>query len=171
MHYEKVSSEVQAYRSRIEEAKGFSEVWGIVKDSVRDSLGERRGGMLLFLDDLPLQLGAYHPLGTNNMVLNRTLLQIVETATKSKIHINALVYGLLLHEYLHALGHVNEGEVRTLVYGVARECFGDNHIVTKLAKESPGILLKNISLNDFKINRNGLEIVKDFEKHNRRYLI
>ena len=38
--------------------------------------------MMLFLDDLPLRLGAYHPLGTNNIVLNRSLIHIVEVATK-----------------------------------------------------------------------------------------
>ena len=44
---------VEVYRSRIDKAKGFSEVWEIVKDTVKDSLGEYRVGMLLFLDDLP----------------------------------------------------------------------------------------------------------------------
>jgi len=76
-------SKAKVYSSRINKARGFSEVWEIVKDTVEDSLGEHRVGMMLFLDDLPLHLGAYHPLGTNNMVLNRTLVQIVEAATKS----------------------------------------------------------------------------------------
>src|SRR3972149_2758480 len=112
------------YRSRIDKAQGFSEVWEIVKDSVKDSLGEHRVGMMLFLDDLPLQVGAYHPLGTNNIVLNRTLVQIAEAATRSKRLVNAFVYSLLIHEYLHALGYVPEGEVRPLVYEVYKDCFG-----------------------------------------------
>jgi regulator of protease activity HflC (stomatin/prohibitin superfamily) len=40
--------------------------------------------MMLFLDNLPIQLGAYHPLGTNNIVLNRALVQIVEIAVENK---------------------------------------------------------------------------------------
>ena len=90
------ASKVETYRSRIDKAQSFSEVWKIVKDSVKDTLGEHRVGMMLFLDDLPLQLGAYHPLGTNNIVLNRTLVQVAEAATKSKRLVNAFVYSLLV---------------------------------------------------------------------------
>ena len=50
---------------------------------------------MLFLDDLPLQLGAYYPVGTNNIVLNRTLVDAVEAANKSKQATNALIYNLL----------------------------------------------------------------------------
>ena len=112
-------SNVETYRSRIDEAEGFSGVWEIVKDSVKASLGEHRLGMLLFLDDLPLHLGAYHPLGTNNIVLNRSLVNIVEAVTKSRRLVNAFVYNILTHEYLHALGHISEAEVRSLVYDVS----------------------------------------------------
>jgi len=51
-------SKAKVYSSRINKARGFSEVWEIVKDTVEDSLGEHRVGMMLFLDDLPLHLGA-----------------------------------------------------------------------------------------------------------------
>ena len=67
---------VEVYCSKIETAEGFQGVWEIVKETVKVSLGEQRLGMLLFLDDLPLHLGAYHQLGTNNIVLNRSLLNI-----------------------------------------------------------------------------------------------
>jgi hypothetical protein len=102
------SDKVGIYRSRMESAQGFNEIWELVRETVKDSLGEHRVGMMLFLDDLPLQLGAYHPLGTNNIVLNRTLVQIVEAATQTKQLVNAFVYSLLVHEYLHALGHVQK---------------------------------------------------------------
>lgn len=162
---------VEAYRSRIDKAQGFSEVWEIVKDTVKDSLGEHRVGMMLFLDDLPLHLGAYHPLGTNNIVLNRTLVQIVEVATKSKRLVNGFVYSLLAHEYLHALGHVPEAEVRSLVYKISRECFGEDHIVTSLAEKSPWALLRDIPLRGMEASRRAMEIVKDFEKPNQGYIV
>jgi len=162
---------VDEYRSRIEKAQGFSEVWDIVKDTVKDSLGEHRVGMMLFLDDLPLQLGAYHPIGTNNIVLNRTLVQIVEAATQSKRLVNAFVYSLLVHEYLHALGHIPEGEVRPLVYQVSKDCFGEDHIVTRLAEKSPWTLLKGVPLSQIEAPKRVIEIVKDFEKTNQRYIV
>jgi len=165
------SSKVEVYRSRIDKAEGFGDVWEIVKDSVKDSLGQHRVGMMLFLDNLPLQLGAYHPLGTNNIVLNRTLVQIVEAATKSKRLVNAFVYSLLVHEYLHALGRIPEREVRPLVYQISKECFGEDHIVTRLAKKSPWALLRGVPLSEIEAPRRVMEIVRDFEKTNQKYIV
>ena len=164
-------SKVEDYRSRIDEVEGFSGVWEIVKDTVKVTLGKHRLGMLLFLDDLPLHLGAYHQLGTNNIVLNRSLVNIVEAVTKSKKLVNAFVYSILTHEYLHALGHISEAEVRSLVYDVSRECFGENHIVTTLAEKTPWALIKGIPLNEIAIIKQAMELVKDLEKPNQRYII
>ena len=164
-------STVESYRLRIDEAEGFSGVWEIVKETVKVSLGKHRLGMLLFLDDLPLHLGAYHPVGTNNIVLNRSLLNIVEAVTKSKKLVNAFVYSILTHEYLHALGHISEAEVHSLVYDISKQCFGEDHIVTTLAEKTPWSLLKGIPLNDITLPKQAMEIVKDFEKPNQRYIV
>jgi hypothetical protein len=158
---------VEKYRSRLENAEKYGEVWEVVKDTVKFTLNKYRRGMMLFLDDLPIQLGAYHPLGTNNIVLNRALVQIVEAAIKSKRVVNALIYNLLLHEYLHALGQFSETNVRQLVYEIARKCFGENHITTLIAKKSPWILLKGIPLKTINAPKRVMEIVKDFEKADR----
>jgi len=168
---EKKLPKVESYRLRIDEAEGFSGVWEIVKETVKVSLGEHRMGMLLFLDDLPLHLGAYHPVGTNNIVLNRSLLNIVEAVTESKRLVNAFVYSILTHEYLHALGHISEAEVHSLVYDISKQCFGDDHIVTTLAEKTPWSLLKGIPLNDITLPKQAMEIVKDFEKPNQRYIV
>lgn len=164
------SARIDEYRSKIDKAQGFSEVWEIVEDTVKHSLGEHRMGMMLFLDDLPLQVGAYYPLGTNNIVLNRTLVTIAEATTQSKKLANAFVYSLLVHEYLHALGHGPEGEVRPLVYQVSKDCFGEDHIVTRLAEKSPWALLKGVPLSRIEAPKRVIEIVKDFEKTNQSYI-
>lgn len=119
---------------------------------------------MLFLDDLPIQLGAYHSIGTNNIVLNRTLVQIVEGTIESKRVVNALIYNLLVHEYLHALGEYSEIEVRQKVYEIAKKTFGKNHISTQIAEKSPWALLKNIPLEAINAPKRIIEIVKDFEK-------
>jgi len=164
---ESESSIVERFRSRLENASSYGEVWEIVKDSVKFSLHRRRGSMMLFLDDLPIQLGAYHPLGTNNIVLNRTLVQIVESALKSRRVVNALIYNLLLHEYLHALGGLSEFKVRQMVYETAKKCFGQDHIVAVIAQKSPWSLLKGIPLEGVDAPKRVIEIVKDFEKTDR----
>ncbi len=148
----------------MESATKYGEIWQIVKDTVKFSVHKHRRGMMLFLDDLPIQLGAYHPLGTNNIVLNRTLVQIVEAAIKSKRVVNALIYNLLLHEYLHALGQFRELKVRRMVYEIAKKCFGEPHLTTLIAKKSPWALLKGIPLETVNAPKRVMEIVKDFEK-------
>ncbi len=163
-------SKTEDYRSRLEKAQGYGKVWEIVKDTVKSSLGEYRAGMMLFLDDLHLQLGAYHPLGTNNIVLNRALVHMIETETESKRLVNSFVYVLLVHEYLHALGHVSEAEVKSLVYSVSRESFGEDHTATELARMGPWSLLKNIPLAVIDMPKRVMEIVKDFEENNKKYI-
>ncbi|MGD0979724.1 MAG: hypothetical protein ABR962_11375 [Candidatus Bathyarchaeia archaeon] len=157
-------SEVKDYRKRLETAASYGEVWEIVKDTMESALHKRRSGIMLFLDNLPIQLGAYYPVGTNNIVLNRVLVQIVEAAVESKRVVNALVYNLLVHEYLHALGEFSEVAVRNLVVEVARKCFGEDYIVTQVAVKSPWSLLKGIPLEGVSVPKRFMEIVKDFEK-------
>jgi hypothetical protein len=155
---------VEKFRSRLETAENYAEIWQVVKETVEFSLGKRRGSIMLFLDDLPLQLGAYHPLGTNNIVLNRTMVEIVEASMASKHTVNALVYNLLLHEYLHALGELSETEVRRRVVEVAQTCFGEKHDATLIARKTPWVLLQNIPLQAINAPKRVMQIVRDFEK-------
>jgi hypothetical protein len=152
------------YTAKLDNAKTYAQIWSIVKDTAEHALGKRRGNMMLFLEDLPLQLGAYYPVGTNNIVLNRALVDIVEAQLKSKQTINALIYNLLLHEYLHALGEMSEKQVRNQVVTVAKKSFGENHIATELACKSPWILLKDLPLGSLAALKRVMEIVSDFEK-------
>ncbi len=149
---------------RLDSAKNYAEVWQIVKDTVEYVLSKRRESMMLFLADLPLQLGAYYPVGTNNIVLNRSLVDVVEQSVGSKPAVNALAYNLLLHEYLHALGDLSEDGVRRSVIEVATKCFGKGHTATALARKSPWSLLEGLPLAPFNAPKRNMEIVKDFEK-------
>lgn len=164
---ENKTSDTERFRSRLDNAASYAEVWEIMKDTVEFALQRRRAGMLLFLDDLPIQLGAYHPLGTNNIVLNRILVQIVEAEGDPRNVVNALIYNLLVHEYLHALGEVSEVEVREMVVRVAEKCFGKDYIAAQVAVKSPWTLLKGIPLQAVNVPRRVMEIVKDFEKADR----
>lgn len=161
------------FKQSLDNAKNYADVWQIVKDTVEAAYGKRRDSMMLFLDDLPLGLGAYYPVGTNNIVLNRTLVDVVEGEIKSKPAVNALVYNLLLHEYLHALGELSESDVRRMVAEVAKKCFGEDHKATVLAMKSPWVLLKNLKnmpLEGVTAPKRVMEIVRDFEK-TYRYIV
>ena len=158
------------YRERLEKAASYGEVWEIVRDSVKEVLKKHRVGMMLFLDDLSLNLGAYHPVGTNNIIMNRALLKLVEVATEKRVFVNAFIYSILLHEYLHAVGYLAESEVRPLVATVSEACFGYEHITSKLAREGPWLLLHGIPLDEVQTPKRVIEIVRDFEKSNERYI-
>lgn len=167
----RMSSEVEKYRMHLDEAKGFGEVYKIVKETVKRSLGKYRVGMMLFLEDLPLQVGAYHSVGTNNIIMNRSLIQIVETTTKSRRVINSFIYSILLHEYLHALGYIRESEVRPLVYKISKESFGGDHTTTHMARRSPWSILRGLPVDELKAPKRLIEVVKDFEKTDQRYIV
>lgn len=166
----KEASKIEANSSKLDNARSYGEVWELVKKNAKEVLGKQRVGMMLFLDDLQLNIGAYHPYGTNNIVLNRALVQIVEATTNYRRLANAFVYVLLLHEYLHALGYIEEDEVRPLVYEVAKESFSKDNIATKLAQKGPWTILKDIPLHAIKTPKRIMEIVKDFEKDNQKYI-
>jgi len=48
------------FESRLDHAKDFSDVFEVVKDTTKRAIGGYRVGLMLILDDLPLQVGAYH---------------------------------------------------------------------------------------------------------------
>lgn len=164
-------SKVPEFGLELDNAKNYNEIWKIVKKTVKKTTGGYRSGMMLFLDDLSLGLGAYYPVGTNNIVLNRRLLNIAKTTIKSKKKINAFTYSLLTHEYLHAIGYLKENEVRQLVYKVCLECFGENHIATELAKKNPWILFNKNLLINLPPTGTPMEIVKNFEKTGYKYIV
>jgi hypothetical protein len=157
----------QQFCANLDKAKNYAEVWKIVKETAEFAISKRRDSMMLFLDDLPLQLGAYYPVGTNNIVLNRALVEIVEESMSDKPTVNALIYNLLLHEYLHALGDLSETGVRRQVAEVAKKSFGEQHIATVIACKTPWVLLKDIPIGVFSAPKRVMEIVRDFEKTNR----
>lgn len=163
-------SREEKYQLRLDHAKGFGDIYEIVKDAVKRSLGEYRVGMMLYLDDLPLQVGAYHPVGTNNIVLNRSLLNIIEASTQSRQTVNAFVYNTLLHEYLHALGYLRETEVNQLIQKITEESFGETHIATELGRNGPWSILKDVPINMFETPKRLREVIKNFEKTDTRYI-
>jgi hypothetical protein len=160
----------EEYANQLDRCQNFREVFTLVKKSVKDALNHERTGLLLYLRDLPLKVGAYHQLGTNGIILNRVLLEQVVQTTASRVEVNAFIYYILLHEYLHTLGYINERRVRELTYVVAEETFGQAHVATKMAVEGPWAFIK---LNPFyapRVHERAVEIVREFEDPSSKYI-
>lgn len=115
-------------------ARTFDEVFHVVRQAVRQVLGRERPGLGLALSDLPPGVGAYWPVTGNLIVLNDGLLKVMRRMASSPLEFNAFIYVLLAHEYLHALGYLDETAVREVTARVTREAFGKDHLATSLAE-------------------------------------
>lgn len=120
----------------LDRAENIKGVFELVKESVSKILGESRAGIDLGLIDLGNTdhqlLSAYHPLGSNIIVLNKTPLKRV-TQTRPEL-MKPYVFVVLLHEYLHSLGYVDEEDTRQLTLRITNELFG-NSVVTEMARD------------------------------------
>lgn len=96
---------------------------------------------MLVLADLPMHLGAFHGVGTNSIVMNRALLDRIVKGGNSRIQVNSFVYSILLHEYLHSLGLIEEADVRSLVRDISLKTFGNDHPASKIATAGPWSML------------------------------
>ena len=114
-------------------AAGFDQIFEMVKSATEESLGRHRAGLTLVLGDIPNNVGAYHEMGSNAIVMNRNLLRIVERVSKSKENSNSYVFMILLHEYLHSLGFTDDGQVRKLGKEISSEFLGIDHVAGEMA--------------------------------------
>jgi hypothetical protein len=163
---------------QLESSENFGDIFEVVKKSVKQQLGMERAGLMLVLADLPMQLGAFHGVGTNQIVMNRALLDRIVAAGHPRSHINAFVYSILLHEYLHSLGIIDESEVRRLVNEISLSTFGPDHPASTIASKGPWSLLReagfvnthlpNETQLDLKERR--AELVSDFDRSHRTYI-
>jgi hypothetical protein len=120
---------------RLAAAKGIPDVFEAVKEAVRRVLGRERAGLMVVTQEIGNMpggfLGAYFVVGANAIVVNQTPLRRIKE-TEPALYIPWL-FGVLLHEYLHALGIIDEKEVRVVTNRVAGEVLGPDHPATKMA--------------------------------------
>jgi hypothetical protein len=140
----------------------FDRVFGIVRAAVRHVLGIERPGLGLGLSNLPPFLGAYWQVTGNLIVMNEGLVHAMQANAGSSLEFNSFVYVILAHEYLHALGYLDEREVRRVTAYVTRAAFGDQHPATRMAE---GDLWKMYPFLQFAPTGNGqrLRIVPRFD--------
>jgi hypothetical protein len=156
----------------LDECADFKCVFDLVRVAVETTTGRRRVGLILGLQHLPKHIGALHQLGSNFIIMNKTLLQRVMQTGNKKL-INAYVFHILLHEYIHSLGYANEQETQIITHAVSEQVLGVDHTATKIARYGIGTVFANIpklNYHDHEIEKNGsIEIVKDIESDNLNY--
>ncbi len=151
--------------TELDKATSYGDIFSLVKKVVKLTMGLHRMGLMLLLGNLPINVGAFHPLGTNDIVINRRLLgQIYSSKHKSQ------VFAILLHEYLHTLGYTDEREVRRLTYRICQETFGKTHETVEAALSGPWADISMEDYDDIEPDLE-LELVRDFERIDIGYII
>lgn len=118
----------------LEGAADYDRVFRVVRGAVRHVLGQERPGLGLGLSNLPPGLGAYWQVTGNLIVLNENLVAAMRANATSPLEFNSFVYVILAHEYLHALGYLDERSVREVTARVTRAAFGAGHPATRMAE-------------------------------------
>jgi hypothetical protein len=119
--------------ARLDQAGEYDQVFSVVRDAVWKHLRRERSGLGLGLAQLPAYLGGFWPVTGNILVLNESLIESVRSHARSPRELNGFLFVLLAHEYIHALGYLDERATRKLTAEVALAAFGPEHPATKLA--------------------------------------
>jgi hypothetical protein len=128
-----------------------------------------RAGLSLILQGLPTILGAYHIMGSNLIIVNKRILNIIKKY-KSQEEYNSYLFMVLAHEYLHSLGVIDELQVRKMTYDLISSLVGEDHIAARMARYQPWDLfpeLRHFQNNSFEQK---FEIIKNFDNTTQSYI-
>lgn len=115
----------------------MAELFEVAKKAVRLVLKKERAGLMLATADLGNHpggfFGGFHYVGSNYIVMNKVPLRRLKEQ-HPQWH-NAYAFHVLLHEYIHSLGTLDEAETRRLSWEVSRDALGEDHLATLMARD------------------------------------
>lgn len=115
----------------------MAELFEVAKRAVRVALKRERAGLMLATADLGNHpggfFGGFHYVGSNYIVMNKVPLKRLREEHPEWF--NPYAFHVLLHEYLHSLGTLDEGATRRLAYEVSRDTLGEDHLATLMARD------------------------------------
>ena len=135
----------QYYLNGLLQIKDFNDAFELVKMAVNEKFKMHRAGLSLILQGLPNNLGAYHILGSNMIILNRRILDIIRQ-TKSNEEYNSYLFMVLAHEYIHSFGIVDEMEVRNMTYDPCNSLLGKYHVASIMARYQPWAVFPELNI-------------------------
>lgn len=161
--------------SELENARNLSDVFELVKEAVRKTTGRSRAGLMLGLSEMGAGeagfVGAYYPVDSNIIVVNRTILDRL-AENNPKLY-NPYAFNILLHEYLHSLGILDEELTRQKTYEITKKMLGEEHPATEIALDL-GRIIPDVVYPEAGWQPEGgfapVTIVKDFARSDTRYI-
>ena len=157
------------YRHKILNLNDFNEAFELVKSTVEARYKMHRAGLSLILQVMPTNLGAYHVLGSNLIIANKRILDIIKKY-KSAEEYNSYLFMVLVHEYLHSFGIIDELQVRKMTYTLIASLVGEDHMAASMARYQPWNLFPELNLfhnNSFEQN---FEVIRNFDKTTQSYI-
>jgi hypothetical protein len=161
------------YRIRLDCAKSLPDIFELVKSLVLKSMGKSRGGLMLGMANLGNHprgfFGGFFTTGSNVIVLNKIPLQRIKE-TRPELY-RPYVFHVLLHEYIHSLGYLDEADVKSKVFAITREALGEEHLATQIAANA-GEFIKHLAYPgvSWKPEDGGLELVAGFDRSSASYI-
>lgn len=158
---------------KLDQARTLSDLFEIVKRAVETVLGRTRAGLMLALADLGNHpqgfLGAFYPVASNVIVMNKVpLLRIQETNPDLY---KPYAFYVLLHEFLHSVGFVDERVCREQAHRVLETLFGADHLVTQvsgdMARFFPNLVFPDAAWQPSELH---LEFVPGFDRGSATYI-
>jgi hypothetical protein len=167
---------LEPVRTKLDACSSLPEVFELVKQSVKIVLNQHRSGLMLGLANLGIRrgsfVGAFYPVGSNIIVMNKAPFDVAWRTTDKNVF-NAYCFHLLLHEYLHALGYLDEEQVRDLVFEVCNLTLGKDNPATVMAEKGIAFFFPKVTYFSQKIpipRDIQIELVKDFDKSSTSYI-
>jgi hypothetical protein len=157
--------------------KKMPRIFERVKRDVRKITGKKRAGLTLGLVEMGMYQGGFiggmHFSPGTDIVMNKTPLKILLEQQPYEI-IWAYTYHILLHEYIHSLGALNELECRAITLRISEAIFQEaDHPAIILAKQGIGAYFPNIQLiyapPDLKPDGIPIEYINDFDSGSYDY--
>lgn len=125
------------FDSKLQSAGDLADIFEVVKLAVRKTTGKERAGLMLGLANLgggPQGfVGAFYPVATNIIVMNSLPLRRIKETDPALY--KPYVFHILLHEYLHTLGIIDEAAARQKAYEISVKLFGKEHPVSQFAAD------------------------------------
>lgn len=148
-----------------------------VKMDVRRVTGRRRAGLTLRLVEMGMYRGGFiggvHFSPGTDIFMNKTPLEKLLDQQPYEI-VWAYTYHILLHEYVHSLGVLNEQQCRDITLRISEEIFKEtDHPAILLAKKGIGAFFPNLGLiyapPDLRPDAIPIEYIYDFDRESYEY--
>ncbi len=155
--------------------KDLIDTFESVKEVVRKTAGRSRAGLMLGLQELGTFpngfVGAYYPINSNLIVMNKTPLRRIKETNPHLLE--PYSFHVLLHEYIHSLGIIDESIAEKKTYEISRKYFGEGRLVTEFSKDM-GKFLPNLVYPFYgwvPEQETGIELVKGFDRSSTKWYI